>query len=85
MVVYAVGQFSIIIQNKPTTLPSLSPVDRIREIPIRGHEQISTLGYLSAGLVQLYGRGGVVLLQPETAGALALVEYVRGELATVLG
>jgi len=46
--------------------PSSSPVDRVREIPVRSNKQISTLGYLPARLVQLYGGGGVILLEAET-------------------
>ena len=63
--------------------PSSSPVDRIREIPVRSNKQISTLGYLPARLVQLYGGGGVILLEAEAVRALALVEDVRRELSAL--
>ena len=76
MIVNAVCQFPVVVEDEPSSLPSLGPVDGVGKVPVRSHEQVSTLGDLSARLVELYGRGRVILLESETVGAFALVEYV---------
>ena len=39
------------------------PIDGVGEVPVRSNEEVSTLGYLPAGLVELDGGGRVVLLR----------------------
>ena len=38
------------------------PIDGVGEVPVRSNEEVSTLGYLPARLVELDGGGRVVLL-----------------------
>ena len=83
MIVHTVGQLSVVVEDEPSPLPSLGPVDGVGEVPVRSHEQVTTLGDLPAGLVELDGAGRVILLQAEAVGALALVEDVGGEFSAL--
>ena len=76
MIVHRVRQLSVVEEDEPSSLPPLGSVDRVGKVPVRSNEQVATFRDLAARLVQLYGRGRVVLLQTEAVGALALVENI---------
>ena len=80
MIIHWIRQFSVVVEDEPPSLPSLGPVDWVGEVPVRGHKQVTTFWYLSAGFVQLDGWGWMVLLEAKTVWALALVENVWSKL-----
>ena len=79
MIINRICQFSVVVKDKPPSLPPLGPVDWVWEVPVWGHEQVTTFWYLSAGFVELYRGGGMVFLQSETIRAFALIENVWSE------
>ena len=51
VVIHAVSEFTIIVQHKPSSLPSFGSIHWIGKVPIRCHKQITTFGHNSSGLV----------------------------------
>ena len=43
MIVHTVSELPVVVEDKPSSLPSLSSVDRVAEIPVWGHKEIATL------------------------------------------
>lgn len=41
VVVQGVGQLSVVVQHKPSPLPTLGPVEWDGEVPVRSHEQVA--------------------------------------------
>ena len=83
MVIHAVGELPVVVEDEPSPLPPLGPIDRVGEVPVGRHEQVAALGDLPARLVELDGAGRVVLFQTEAVGTFALVENIWSEFSAL--
>lgn len=84
VVIHAVGELSIIVEDKPPPLPSLGPVHWIGEVPVWRYKEVAALGHDPGGLVDLEGLIGVLVPVAVAVGALVLVEDVGLELAALV-
>lgn len=41
MIVDRVGEFPVVVEDEPATLPSLRPVYRVGEVPVRSYKQVA--------------------------------------------
>ena len=45
MIVDGVGQFSVVVEDEPASLPSLRPVYRVGEVPVGSYKQVAAPGH----------------------------------------
>lgn len=81
MFVHGVAEFSVVVQDKPATLPSLGAVEWIRKIPSWGYKQVPAFRHFPGCPVTLEGFGTMLLFLSKAVGALAFIEDVGGELS----
>ena len=41
MIVNGVGQFTVVVEDEPASLPSLRPVYRVGEVPVGSYKQVA--------------------------------------------
>lgn len=81
MFVHGIAQFSIVVQDKPATLPSLGAVQWIGKIPSWGYKQVPAFRNFPGCPVTLESFGTMLLFLSKAVGALAFIEDVGGELS----
>ena len=83
MIVNGIGQFPVVEEYEPSSLPALGAVNRVSKVPVGRDEEVATPGDVPRRLGHLERGLAVVHLELVAVRALELVELVRLELAAL--